>query len=109
MTLKKEFKSIPDPREKFNELKPYPDEVLKLFTFEGFTETIRIIQELNNDRSREPAYDEVEEAHMKFFGFRRYSNYETFRTYHNNRTRKSGAGNHFKKTLQNCNIVAANL
>ena len=55
----------------------YSKEILKLLNIDGFSE--KWVSLLHKYPSNKAAYEAVEEIHLKYFGKRKYKNYNTFR------------------------------
>mgnify|MGYP006284472017 CR=1 FL=1 len=60
------------------EVKPYPDYIQSLNTFAGFFVKFNSFKD-HGDRALH-AYEKVEQLHLKYFGRRRYSDYNSFRS-----------------------------
>ena len=55
----------------------YPPEILRLLTPEGFNQAFD--EKIGHFSTYSEAYEAVEEIHQRFFTFRKYSDYESFR------------------------------
>lgn len=61
----------------FEKVKPYPQDLQKLLTFNGFLALF--YSRLNDFKTDQEVYESVEETHERYFGKRKYSSYQTFK------------------------------
>ena len=64
-----------------NEIKPYPPEILKINTTEGFME--EFYTKCATNKNVIDAFDEVNELHCKYFGRTKYNDYDSFKQVRN--------------------------
>lgn len=70
----------------FQEIQPYPNEVMALGTFKGFVAIY--FKHLKNTKTNAEAYEYVEMLHKKFYGKRKYANFESFRIVKNRKIKQ---------------------
>ena len=68
------------------EAKPYPQEIIKLSSLDGFISEFYL--QSNRFKKSEDAFDFLNELHEKFFGKPRFADYHSFKNQRNARIKK---------------------